>query len=329
MFKRLFAALTILFIIFFAWYFQATRPVTNKQVSPVEFEIKPGWGVDRIGQELSQVQLIRSRTAFKITVVTLGISSKVQAGFFKLSQNMTITEIAKSLTRASVKTIKVTIPEGLRRQEIALILENSFKDIEGKTFSPDEFLIQTANKEGRLFPDTYDFDPKSNTSTIINRLETKYLNVLSEAKIPEESRSRVTIIASLLERESAQPSEMPEIAGVIENRLNKNWPLQIDATVQYAISSVRCKKIDCNWWTNNLTKEDLQVKSPYNTYLNQDLPPAPISNPGKSSILAAFSPQKTNAWFYLHDNQGKIHFANTIEEHNNNVCTYLRKDCPK
>jgi UPF0755 protein len=327
MLKRLLITLLILVIAFFGWFFQATRPVINKQTSAIEFEIKSGWGIDRVGQELSSAKLIRSRAAFKITVVTMGISSKVQAGYFRLSPNMSITEIAKNLTHASVKTVRVTIPEGLRRQEIALILDSAFKNIEGKTFSSSEFVSQTIDKEGNLFPDTYDFDPKATTSAVISRLENRYKDILNEAKVSTQDQNKVTVLASLLEREAASAAEMPEVAGVIENRINANWPLQIDATVQYALSTSRCRKLDCDWWPKTLTKVDLQIKSPYNTYLNQGLPPKPISNPGKAALMAAAAPKKTTAWFYLHDSKGLIHFSNTIEEHNQNVCTYLQKDC--
>jgi len=327
MFKRLFTVFTIFFIVFFGWFFIYSRPVFYKQTSTQEFEIKPGWGIDRVGQELSSAKLIKSRAAFKIVVVIMGISSDVQAGFFRLSQNMSITEIASSLTHASTKTIRVTVPEGLRRQEIALIFDGAFKNAEGKTFSSTEFLSKTADKEGRLFPDTYDFDPSTSTSAVIVKLENRYLSVLTEAKVSEENREKVTILASLLEREAADSDEMPEIAGVIENRLNADWPLQIDATVQYALSNTRCKNLNCDWWPKTLSKSDLLVNSPYNTYKNQGLPPKPISNPGKAALMAAASPKKTTAWFYLHDTKGIIHFSSTIEEHNQNVCTYLKKDC--
>ncbi len=327
MFKRLFIALVFIAIAFFGWFYLATRPVTYKQLPSVEFEIVSGWGIDRIGQELSTKQLIRSRSAFKITVVTMGISSNVQAGYFRLSPNMSITDIAKALTHASTKQVRVTIPEGLRRQEIALIFDNAFKNIEGKTFSLTEFMNQTENKEGKLFPDTYDFDPKDSTSDIITRLENRFNDVLNEAKINIQDQNSILILASLLEREAATAEEMPEIAGVIENRLAAKWPLQIDATIQFALSSARCKNLVCDWWPKSLSNTDLQIKSLYNTYQNQGLPPKPICNPGAAAIKAAASPKKTSAWFYLHDTKGIIHFANTIEQHHNNICVYLQKDC--
>ncbi|HOX96286.1 MAG TPA: endolytic transglycosylase MltG [Candidatus Woesebacteria bacterium] len=324
---RLLVALGILAFGFFFWFYISTRPVTYSQTSPVEFEIKTGWGVDRIGQELSAMKLIRSRSAFKITVVTLGISNKIQAGFFRLSPDMSLTDIAKALTHATVRQVRVTIPEGLRRQEIAVILEKAFKEVDGAKFATSEFLSLTESKEGRLFPDTYDFDPKSDTRTIIGKFDDRFIQIADQLKISTKNTDRIIIIASLLEREAANSDEMPEIAGVIENRLQASWPLQIDATVQYALSTAKCKKLDCDWWPKSLSKADLQYKSSYNTYINQGLPPKPISNPGKSALAAAANPKTTSAWFYLHDNNGQIHFANTIEQHNQNVCTYLQKDC--
>ena len=329
MFKRLIIAATLVIVLFFAWFFVFTRPVTSIKTSPLEFEIKSGWSIDRIGQELSSAKLIRSRSAFKISVVVMGLQNHIQAGFFKISPNMSLTDIAQNLTRASTRQIRITLPEGLRRQEIAKILEKAFQTQEDKTFSVTEFLTLTEKKEGYLFPDTYDFSPNTNASGVLAKLESRFQEVIQELAISESDLSQVVILASLLEREAADSTEMPKIAGVITNRLDSQWPLQIDATVQFALSTLRCKKIDCDWWPKSLTKSDLQVASPYNTYLHQGLPPKPISNPGKSALQAAASPEKTSAWFYLHDNQGKIHFATTLEEHNQNVCTYLQKDCPR
>lgn len=328
MIKRFFYAVLILVFVIIGWYAQALRPVTNQESPLVEFEVKTGQDIDKIGENLSQLKLIRSRTAFKITVVRLGISSKIQAGFFRLSPNMDITEIAQKLTKAMSKQVRVTIQEGVRVQEIASIIDKSFKEKSSESnFNTDEFVTKTKSIEGQLFPDTYDFDPKANTDTVINRLKDRHAQVVEELKIPTEKLHKTIIIASLLEREAANSDEMPEVAGVLENRLKAGWPLQIDATVQYAISTIRCKKLDCDWWPNNLTRADIDTKSPFNTYLNQGLPPSPISNPGKDSLSAALNPSSNNYWFYLHDNQGKIHFAQTIEEHNQNVCVYLKKDC--
>lgn len=327
MLKRFLAAITFLAVFLFAWYFQAIQPVANFDVPARDFEVKAGSGLDAVSTYLSQEKLIRSRTAFKITVVKLGLTNKIQAGFFKLSPNMNAGEIAEALTKAYVRQVRVTIPEGLRSEEINFILEKAFKNIPDKKYSSVEFTSLSKNKEGRLFPDTYDFALAATTSDVVNKLSNRFDDVINSLKIPATQLNNVVILASLLEREAANSTEMPLVAGVIAKRLENGWPLQIDATVQYALTSKSCKKIECNWWPKDLSSADIRFASPYNTYQNKGLPPTAISNPGKEALSAAADPVQTSAWFYLHDLNGKIHFADTIEQHNQNICTYLKKDC--
>lgn len=329
MLTRISLLLTILLLFVLGWYFQALRPVSNNQLpEDIEFQIEPGQVIDEISQNLSEQKLIRSRLAFKITVIRLGLTNKIQAGYFYLSPSLDINEIANRLTKAYSKQVKITVPEGLRREEIATILNDGFKNkSEDSKFNIDEFLKLTRNMEGQLFPDTYYFNPDADTQSVVNKLNDQYNSVVSEIGITEQEAKHYTIIASLLEREAANDTEMPDIAGVINNRLNAGWPLQIDATVQYALSTNKCKITNCDWWPKTLTREDLAIKSPLNTYLNPGLPSAPISNPGKASLAAAKNPSSNNYWFYIHDLEGQIHFAKTIEEHNQNVCQFLKKDC--
>jgi len=131
-------------------------------------------------------------------------------------------------------------------------------------------------------------------------------------------------IASLVERETRSEAERPVVAGILLKRLKAGWPLQVDAAVQYAVAGVNCSRFDpaCQWWPS-LTKEDLMINSPFNTYKFKGLPPAPIANPGLSSLEAAFSPEESDYWFYLHDGQGQIHYAKTLAEHQENIQKYL------
>jgi len=327
MLKRFLLVFTIIIVSIFAWYFQSIQPVAHFDVTSVDFEIKPNSGLSDITNSLSAAKLIRSRTAFKITVVRLGITDKMQAGYFKLSPNMNATEIARALTHASVRQVRVTLQEGLRKEEINFILDKAFRDVPGKKFNSADFAALAKGKEGRLFPDTYDFALSATAEDVINKLLNRFDEVTSALNIPSSKINEIIIIASLLEREAANAGEMPLVAGVILKRLQNDWPLQIDATVQYALASKNCPKIDCVWWANNLTSTNIKFVSPYNTYLNKGLPPTPISSPGKDAISAAASPQESTAWFYLHDLNGKIHFADTIENHNQNICKYLKKDC--
>ncbi len=327
MFKRLFTALTILGILFFAWYFQSIQPVTRLDVPVMDFEIQTGSRTDKIANDLSSARLIRSRVAFKLTVIRMGIANRIQAGYFKLSPSMSTTELAETLTHAYAKQVRVTIPEGLRSEEINSILEKSFGQVKDNQYNSADFAQLTKGQDGNLFPDTYDFSPKTTASTVISRMQSRFHDVIVDLGIMEDQLSKTMIIASLLEREAANSSEMPLVAGVIKNRLEIGMGLQIDATVQYALGSQQCKKLDCEWWKKNLTREDLKLNSPFNTYLHVGLPPAPISNPGKDALSAAKNPAKTTAIYYLHDTSGKIHLADTLEQHNQNVCTYLKKDC--
>lgn len=327
MLNRLFYSLIFVVVSFFIWYWASIQPVSPQINKQVNFEIESGSSLTQIINNLSTQKLIRSRTAFKITVMRLGLQNKLQAGFFQLTPSMDASEIAISLTKAQTKQVRVTIPEGLRSQEINQVLSKSFANIENTKFSSSEFSTLTKDLEGKLFPDTYDFELKATTADVVNRLTSQYQSVTKNLKIPTEKEKHILIVASLLEREAANSSEMPQIAGVIEKRLSNSWPLQIDATVQYALSSKLCKKLDCEWWKPGLTLADLGIDSPYNTYKNQGLPPAPISNPGRDALKAATNPLASSAWFYLHDPKGQIYFADTIEQHNKNVCLYLKKDC--
>ncbi|MBI2326096.1 endolytic transglycosylase MltG [Candidatus Collierbacteria bacterium] len=324
--------LTAIFLVFaiiatmaFSLY---AKPVNPANTSRIEFVITPGQTVDQIANNLSKAGFIRSRTVFKFTIFRLNLGKKIQAGYFSLSQSQNTTDIAQSLIKASTRQVWVTIPEGLRREEVAnLILDKLAESKILHNFDPEEFVRKTVKLEGRLFPDTYALPENVTTQAVIDRLTSQFTQVTSSLNIAPEQLNRVVILASLVEREAGRDSERAEVAGIIAKRVENRWPLQVDATVQYAISSAHCRIRICDWWPKSLTKADLAFASPYNTYLNTGLPPAPIDNPGKASLSAAAKPNITKNWFYLHDTNGQIHYAVTIEEHNQNICTYLKKDC--
>lgn len=305
-----------------------SRPVNPENKGRVEFVITSGQSVDQIATALSKAGLIRSRTIFKLTIFRLNLAKKIQAGYFSLSPSQSTTQISESLTKASVRQVWVTIPEGLRREEVAnLVLDKLSAAKFPHSFNPEEFIRLTVKLEGHLFPDTYALAPNVTTKEVIDKLTTQFDTVTSSLGILPEELNRIVTLASLIEREAGSDSERPEIAGIILKRIESKWPLQIDATVQYAVSSARCRIRICDWWPKSLTKADIGFASPYNTYKNVGLPPAPIGNPGKTSLSAAAKPNQTKNWFYLHDEKGLVHYSPTIEEHNRNICTYLKKDC--
>ena len=127
------------------------------------------------------------------------------------------------------------------------------------------------------------------------------------------------ILASIGEREG-KGADRQIIAGILYNRLRDNHPLQADATLQYALGY---QSEERNWWKKTLYNEDKEIVSPYNTYRNTGLPPTPISNPGLESFKAAANPTPTDYYYYLHDKEGGVHFAKTLEEHNTNIQEFL------
>lgn len=325
--RRISSLFLILGVVLSGWYIWASSPVNSRSSSKVEVIIQPGESLDQIISDLHQEKLIRSRVATKINIIARGLSKKIQAGYFYLSPSDSLNTITSKLVSSNTKQIWITLPEGLRREEMAQILSERFSEENSESnFSPQDFVYRTSTLEGYLFPDTYAFDPNVSTEEVVSKLNQEFDKNLKSLGISSDQKE-IIILASLLERESRRPEEMPLIAGIILKRIEAGWPLQIDATVQYAIGSTRCSQLTCDWWTSSLTKNDLQINSPYNSYINQGLPPTPICNPGYTSLKSAINPETSSYWFYLHDLKGEIHFANTIEEHQQNVCLYLNKDC--
>lgn len=326
--SRLIAILFIFFIIGFTALTSYSHPVNPADNKKIEFLIEKGQTIDQIANNLSAARLIRSRAVFKLMIFRFNLKQKIQAGYFYLAPSQTTAEIATSLTHATAKQVWITIPEGLRREEVAnLIIDRLQAEKVPHQFDPDAFIRDTAKLEGHLFPDTYAFAPSVTTKVVIDKLTARFDQVTSELNLKPEQLSQVLTLASLVEREAGADSERPQIAAIIAKRAAAKWALQVDATVQYALATNHCRLRICDWWPKPLTKADLSVISPYNTYKNQGFPPGPIGNPGRASLSAAAHPIETKYWFYLHDLNGDVHYAATIEEHNKNICAYLKKDC--
>ena len=329
--KLLLILLTLLVVALlgFFWWKGAIRSVGDMD-DLQDFLITKGSSASQIGNKLEEKNLVRNSLAFKFYVQLTGKAKKIPSGEFELSSSQDLFEIVSSLLEGP-KAVWVTVPEGLRREEIVekFVGELEKSGEEAVSFR-SEFLSLTNNMEGRIFPDTY-LLPKMITATktvaLIEATFEKRINTISDdISSSDLSLEEILILASLLVRETITEEEKPIVAGILMNRINGDWPLQVDATVQYALSNAKCKgKINCDWWQKPLTRDDIEIVSAFNTYKNQGLPPFPISNPGLNSIKAAASPEATSYWFYIHDNTGKIRYAETVEGHNSNVRKYLGK----
>ena len=308
-----FLAIFLIILVVILVYIRTLFTPVSSNNETVDFLITKGSSVAQIGKNLEKSKLIRSGILFKFYVQVTNSTNKIQAGEFQLSPNLSLVQILNELKKGP-KEIWVTIPEGLRREEVALKFASSLgKDSE----FIKEFLNLTAGKEGYLFPDTYLFPKSATALQIVNKMTSTFDKKISDITFEQ------VIVASMLERETFSDSEKALVAGVLYKRLENGWPLQVDATLQYAKDSSLCKNnVNCDFW-KPIYSEDKNINSPFNTYKNLGLPPSPIASAGLSSLKAAINPEVSEYWYYIHDLKGKIHFAKTLEEHNENIKNYL------
>ena len=319
--KKRFIVLILFLVILFAggylWWNQAIAPLDKKFLEYKTFVVEKGEDARSIAKNLHSQGFIRDPIAFFLYARFGGYQDKIQAGDFRLSPSMDLSTIMDSLTHGTLD-VWITIPEGWRSEEIALLLAQELG-------IPESEFIKVA-REGYMFPETYLVPKDASASSVVNILNATFAKKVS-SEIRQKAKARglnldeLLIIASMVEREARLDEDRPVVASVIINRLDERMKLDIDATVQYALGYNPSEK---NWWKKNLTVEDLKIDSPYNTYTNAGLPPAPIANPGLEAILAVVNAPDTEYLYYVSDANGKIHPAKTAEEHNANVKKFIR-----
>ena len=312
---------------------------------PRPFVVNLGEPARFVAARLQNEGFIADADLFNLYLRVTGLERRIEAGNFMLAETMTMPEVADALQTALFEEVLVTIPEGFRAEEIAERLSES------NVIEPDRFLAAVrapralsnfddydflqslppdGSLEGFLFPDTYRFPVLASTPELVL---TSFLNNF-EAKVGNDglvggssglSGHDLVTLASIVEREAVQADERPLIASVYVNRLNGNCLsdvggryLQADPTVQYARGTVG------NWWWEPESIEEYaQVLSPYNTYLNEGLPPNPIANPGVSAIESTRNPSQSIYCFFLATgDDGRHVFAQTLAEHELNLLIY-------
>ena len=314
------AIFLLLSISFLTVFFSLFQPKAASNQESLTFVVPKGQAISVIGKRLEEAGLIRSGLAFRYVVTKDRLANKIQAGSFKISPSMNTWEIARALTKGT-DDLWITLPEGWRREEMAA----SLADQELSIFKEKEFLQLTVGLEGQLFPDTYLVSKAIATEQLVDLLRNTFESKIGTALDEEIKNSKLTLneiltFASLVQRESANEAEMPLVAGILQHRLDIEMPLQVDATLQYIKAYSHTEE---TWWSTPLAV-DKELDSLYNTYQYAGLPPAPICNPGLAAIKAVLSPKSTRALYYLHDNAGQIHTAETLEGHNRNIDEYLR-----
>jgi UPF0755 protein len=319
--KKLTTVVIILVIIAlaaFLFYKEGSLAVNKKDTSSKLFVVEPGESLDTIINHLASNDLIRNRVVFYLIVKQMNIETKIQAGDFRISPSMDARAIAEELTHGTLD-IWVTIPEGLRKEEIAEIISEKFAIPESE--------FNALAKEGYLYPDTYLIPKSPNAQKIIDILTKTFDEKFTDemkAKMQKKGMTinQVVTLASILEREAFGDSDRQQIANILYRRWQEDYPLQVDATVQYVLGYQADEK---RWWKKSLTLNDLKIKSPYNTYVVTGLPPGPIASPGIAAMQAVLNADaNTPYFFYIHDSKGVTHYAKTSEEHEANIQKYLR-----
>ncbi len=316
--------------VFFAKTWWATNSAPPLAIKPLyRFVITKGSSGTLVGNNLYKQGFIKSPLAFKIYIQLNGFSARIQAGEYKLGKNMSLVAVVNTLLKGP-SGIWVTIPEGLRREEIPFRFANALNL--GETETKDfvlEFNQSARNDEGYLFPETYLVQNDLSGAKAYQIMRATFDKQVDSQLKEDAAKTNYTLhelitLASIIERETKSPEERPIVAGIYFNRLQIGMALQADATVQYAIGNI-CYETNssCNWWKTP-TGPDLDINSAYNTYKNAGLPPFPISNPGLTSIKGVIYPNDNNYLYYIHDAKGNIHYAETLEQHNANVVKYLR-----
>jgi len=290
-------------------------------------DIPIGANTRSIGDALIARGVIRDEMTYRVALWVTGEARRLQAGEYRFDQPMAARDVVAKIARGEVYTIPITFPEGLTIAEMAKIFEAhglgtaaSFVAAARDASLARSFDAGAHDLEGYAFPDTYSVPRKTDAPAMLRRMVEQFERVLTPEMRQAATDRGLTVrqlvtLASIVEKETAQAGERPEVASVYVNRLRRGMPLQCDPTVIYALE--RAGKYD-----GNIRKTDLQFDSPYNTYRYPGLPPGPIAAPGKASLEAAAHPADENFLYFVSRNDGSHVFAQTLDEHNRNVQQY-------
>ena len=275
----------------------------------------PGTSLNGIARTLAENGAVAREWIFRAGVTLLGDKRALRAGEYEIPAHASMRDIAALLKEGRTVVHKLTVAEGLTTKQVLALVSDAV-GLEGRIDDPPG--------EGRLFPETYFYSRGDKRGDMVRRMEKKMTETLDAAwakrapDLPLKSESEALVLASLVEKETAKPDERPEVAAVYLNRLRIGMKLQADPTVIYALTQGR-GSLD-----RPLTKDDLEVASPYNTYAVEGLPPGPIANPGREAIEAAVQPAESDDLYFVSDGEGGHLFAKTLAEHNRNVAKLRR-----
>jgi UPF0755 protein len=333
--KRLVRFLILLILVATAaagwWlYTGVNRPFKGYDAPETFVEIPQGTGSVAIAKRLADAGVVKDVNSFRLALWITGKGRSLQAGEYRFERPLSAREVADKIARGDVYVRPITFPEGLTIKQMAALYES-------KGFgSAKEFAAAARNAalvsaidpdardlEGYLFPDTYKLPRRATAEQLVGRMVESFMRVLTPELMDAAEARHLTVrqfvtLASIVEKETGSKDERPLVAAVYANRLRIGMALQCDPTVIYALD--RLGRYD-----GNLTRDDLQFDSRYNTYRYPGLPPGPIAAPGRASLEATARPAAADYLYFVSRNDGSHAFASTLDEHNRNVEKYQRQ----
>jgi UPF0755 protein len=287
-------------------------------------ELPAGSSVAAMAARLTESGIVRDPLTFRIAARLSGNERRLQAGEYRFAGAATVADVVDRIARGDVYAHSVTFPEGLTIREMAELFGQSplGTAADFRSAAADTSLIAAIDPgarslEGYLFPDTYSLSRRAGAEAMIRSMVSRFERTFDTARRERAAAVSMTprevvTLASLVEKETAVPAERATVAAVYLNRLRIGMPLQCDPTVIYAMMLA-------GRWRGNITRADLQIDSPYNTYRYRGLPPGPIASPGVGAIDAVLAPADVPYLYFVSRNDGTHVFASTLAEHNRNV----------
>lgn len=302
-----------------AWSFWANK---IKMVKPFVYQLPQGATIHSTANSLKRYGLVNSAQFVVWTAKLLRIDGELKSGHYDVNSNTSVLSLLDDFSKAQVATRKITLIEGqtikeyyqLLSQNPALTSQLSFEKVLQKTSAQAPY-------DGKFWPDTYQINYADSVLSVLNRSHALLQEKLSKAwndkakDLLLKNADQALILASLIEKETANDAEKPKIAGVFMNRLKVGMRLQTDPTVAYALGDA---------YTGKLNKKDLWFKSPYNTYRHKGLPPGAIGSVGLESLRAATHPLKSDYLYFVAKKDGTHAFAKTYKQHLINIKKYLK-----
>ena len=305
--------------LFVAWSLWANKINT---VEPTVYQVPQGATIHSTADSLKRYGLVNSAQFVVWAAKALGVGGSLKSGYYDVATNTNVLSLLDDFSKARVATRTVSLIEGQTVQEYYQLLSQSPSLTSSRSFK--QVLQQSGAKapyDGKFWPDTYQVNYADSVLSVFNRSHVLLQEKLFESwknrakDLPLDSANQALVLASLIERETANNAEKSRISGVFINRLKKNMRLQTDPTVVYALG---------NTYRGKLTKQDLWFKSPYNTYRHKGLPPGPIGSVGQESLNAAMHPLQTDDLYFVAKKDGTHAFAKTYKQHLLNIKKYLK-----